>query len=320
METTQRTVRNAICVIQHIHLIIKKRSKDMANSNEQIAEEVLAAIGGKENIMSVAHCMTRLRFNLKDMSRPDQEEIKKIKGVLGITIAGGQVQVIVGQNVGKVYDILCEKAGVEKQAAIDENLDRPKEKLTPKKVANNVLNYLSGSMTPLIPLLMAAGMIRMVGVILGPDLLGVLSAENHIYMLLDFVYDAGFYFMPVYIGYTASKKIGLNPVMGLYLGGILIAPDLINIVSAGESFTVFGIPMLEYNYSSTILPILLSVPVMYVIEKFFRKIMPDALTTIFTPTLTVIIMLPISLCILGPAGYVIGDGIGVVLTFIANHL
>ena len=159
----------------------------MAVNNERIAEQVLAAVGGKENISSVTHCMTRLRFNLKDMGLPDQEQIKKIPGVLGVVIAGGQFQVIIGQNVPKVYAALCAMGGLQVQEAIPENLDAPKEKLTPKRLGGIIMNYLAGSMTPLIPILMAAGMFKTVTTICGPTMLNILSEQSNLYILLDFL-------------------------------------------------------------------------------------------------------------------------------------
>ena len=139
----------------------------MAN-NAQIAADVLAAVGGKENVSSVTHCMTRLRFILKDAGVPKDDEVKKIKCVIGVAKAGGQYQVIIGQNVAKVYDEVCKLGGFAASAAIDENLDKekPKEKLTAKKIGSNIMNYLSGSMTPLLPIMLAAGMFKTIIVVL----------------------------------------------------------------------------------------------------------------------------------------------------------
>lgn len=182
--------------------------------NKKIAADVLEAVGGKENVTFVAHCMTRLRFNLKDIDAPDIKEVKKIGGVLGAQISGGQFQVIVGQNVPKVYDELCKIGGFAKQDAIDENLDAPKQKLTPKVIGNNILNYLSSSMVPMIPVLMCAGLFKTVAVVLGPTMAGVLSDTSDLYVLMNMVYDAAFYFIPIYLGYNAAKNIGVTPVLG----------------------------------------------------------------------------------------------------------
>ena len=291
----------------------------MAVNNERIAEQVLAAVGGKENISSVTHCMTRLRFNLKDMGLPDQEQIKKIPGVLGVVIAGGQFQVIIGQNVPKVYAALCNMGGLQVQEAIPENLDAPKEKLTPKRLGGIIMNYLAGSMTPLIPILMAAGMFKTVTTICGPTMLNILSEQSNLYILLDFLYDAGFYFLPVYIGYTAAKKIGASPVLGAYLGGILIAPDLLAMVSAGATFSILGIPVRMVSYAQSVLPIILSVAALYWVEGFFKKVIPDSMAIVFVPTLTIFVMSPISLCLLAPLGSIFSTYLAVVLEAIATY-
>lgn len=282
----------------------------MAIDNEKIASDVLAAVGGKENITFLTHCVTRLRFNLKDMSIPDQEAIKKIPGVLGVVVSGGQFQVIIGQNVPKVYSIVCRMTGIQEQKAIDENLDAPKEKLTPAHVGSNILNYLAGSMTPLIPAMITAAMFKTLQVLLGPDMLGFVTAESDFYLLCGILYNAFFYFLPIYLGYTAAKKLGASPVMGMFTACMLLVPDFVALADAGESFSVYGIPCMVNNYAQTVLPVILSVWVMSYVERFFKKVIPDTLSTIFTPFLTMAVMVPIAFCALAPLGAFLGGYIG----------
>ncbi len=283
----------------------------MAIDNKQIALDVLAAIGGKDNITSVTHCMTRLRFNLKDLSIPDREQIKTIKGVLGVVESGGQFQVIIGQNVPKVYEQVCALTGLQSRAPVPENLDKPKEKLTPKKIGNNILNYMAGCMTPLIPVMMASAMFKTLMVILGPDMLGLFGAESDVYILLDFLYDAFYYFIPIFLGYTAAVKLGLTPGLGMYAGAILLVPDFVALVGNVESFKIYGLfnaPLI--NYGQSVLPAVLSVWVLSYIYKFFQKIIPDTLSTIFTPFLSMIVLVPIEFCLLAPLGSICGDYLG----------
>ena len=282
----------------------------MANTIEQIANAVLAAVGGGENISFVTHCITRLRFNLKDMGLPKQEEIKQIKGVLGVLVSGGQLQVIIGQNVPKVYAALCAQAGIQTQAAINENLDAPREKLTPKRIGGNILNYLSGSMVPMIPAMMAAALFKTLQVVVGPDMLNIVAADSSFYLLCGFVYSAFFYFMPIYLGYTASKKLGMNPVMGMLAACLLLVPDFMAMAGAETAFTVYGIPCRVVNYSQSVLPIILTIWVMHYIDKFFKKIIPDVLSTVFVPFLTMVVTVPLELCLLAPLGSILGDFIG----------
>lgn len=277
--------------------------------NKQIAADVLEAVGGKDNVTFVAHCMTRLRFNLKDMDAPDITAVKKIKGVLGAQVSGGQFQVIVGQNVPKVYDELCAMGGFAKQAAVDENLDEKKLDLTPAGIGNAILNYLSGSMVPMIPLLLSAGMFKTVAVVLGPTMLNVMTETSDFYVLMNMLYNACFYFLPIYLGYTAAKNIGATPVYGAFMGGVLMEPTFAAMATEGTSFSVYGIPCTPGSYAQTVIPILLTVALMYVFEKFLRKHMPDALTTIFTPVLTFALTVPFALCLLAPLGSWLGSGL-----------
>lgn len=286
--------------------------------NRQIAQDVLEAVGGKNNVSFVAHCMTRLRFNLKDRSVVDEKTVKRINGVIGVQETGGQFQVIVGQNVPKVYNEICALGGFVKQDTIDENLDAPKEKLTPKVVGERVLNYLSGSMLPLIPVFMAGGLFKCFASILGPTMLNVISDTSDIYVFLNMVYNAGFYFLPIYLGYNAAKQVEATPMLGAFLGGILIEPTFMKLAQDGASFSVFGIPCVPEVYSQTVLPILLSVAGMGVCEKFFRKYVPEAVSTVFVPLLTMIIATPFALCLFGPIGQWCGNAIAFVLNAAGN--
>ncbi len=287
---------------------------NMAEKFNSIAKEMLEKVGGKENVTNVTHCMTRLRFNVKDDQKVDVDGIKNAKGVLGYVNQGGQHQIIIGQTVDKVYDEVLKQGGFAAQAPIEENVDIVKARLSAKGVFNGILNYLSGSLTPLIPLILAAALFRTAQSILGPQMLNVISAESDLYTILGMVYNAGFYFLPIYVGYTASKKLGVNPALGMLMGGILIAPELIALASSGAtSIKVYGIPASVANYSQTLLPILLSVWVMSYVEKFFNSVIPATLRTIFAPFLTIAVMVPVALCLLAPLGNFVGMGIGTAL-------
>lgn len=280
----------------------------MAKNNkfDELASAVLNAVGGKDNVISVTHCITRLRFNLKDNSIPKDEEVENIEGVIGVMRTAGQFQVIIGQTVDKAYAALCEVGGFKPDAISDE-VEQKEEKFTVKSVFSKFLNVLSGCLTPLIPMLIAGSLFKTIVAICGPDMLNVLSAESDLYVLFTFVGDAAFYFFPIVIGYTASKQFGVNPILGLFLGGILVHPTLTALVNAGEAFTVYGIPCSLQAYSATIFPIILSVWVMSYVEKFFNKVIPAALKMVFAPFLTIAVMLPIALCVLGPLGAFIGQ-------------
>lgn len=291
----------------------QKEENDMA-SNKQIAENVLRGIGGKENVANVTHCITRLRFNLKDDSAADKEGLKKIDGVISVVSAPGQLQVVIGNNVNKVYDELCAIGGFEKRKAIDENLDKkqrePGAKGFCKWLIGGILDGVSGCVVPLIPLIMVAGILRMLPTLLG-DTMGILSAESDLYKLLTFTGGAGLYFLPVAVGYTGAKKFGCTPVLGILLGAMLIHPDFMAMATSMEpvAFTVYGIPCTLVNYSQTIIPMILATWVMGYVERFFKKHIPDFLSTVFTPLLTIVVMIPLTFCMLGPVGSWLGNGV-----------
>lgn len=309
------TVKNGQLIIT---LSVEKEDNNMAN-NKQIAKDVLQAVGGKENVADVTHCMTRLRFNLKDDNIPDKEAVKKIDGVLSVVVAGGQFQVVIGNNVDKVYDELCAIGGFAKQKGIEENLDQPKQKLSVKGVCNGILNGVAGCMTPLIPLLLVAGLLKMIPTLFGPGVLGLMNPEGDLYTLFTFLGDAGFYFLPVAIGYTGAKKFGATPILGILLGAMLIHPTFVGMATTeGTSFTVFGIPCTLENYSSTVVPMILATWCMGYVERFFKKHIPETLSTVFTPFLTILIMVPLTFCFFGPVGYWLGEGVGALLDGLHN--
>lgn len=273
---------------------------------KKIAEDVLKAVGGKDNVANVTHCMTRLRFNLKDESRAPQKEVENIPGVIGVTKSGGQFQVIIGQTVDNVYKALSEIGNFNKDSVVKEDQNQPKKKITLKSVGSGILDGLAGSLTPLIPLLLAAAMFKLLVAVLGPTMLNLINESNDLFTLFTFVGDAGFYFLPVVVGYTAAKKFGVTPVIGMFIGAILLHPTLIGMATEGTPFSVYGIPTQAMNYSSTILPAIMSVWVMSYVEAFFKRYLPSTLKAVFAPALTVFVMLPITLSVLGPAGSFFG--------------
>src|SRR5699024_3033765 len=233
-----------------------------------LAQNILDGIGGKDNISMSTHCMTRLRFNVKDESAVDGDAIRNTSGVLGINKSGGQYQVIIGQQVPKVYKALTSIAGIASEEPVDENVDK-KIDWSPKAIGMSILNYLSGSMTPLIPGMLTAAMFKTIQALLGPDLLNLISVESDMYLLTEAMYNAFFYFLPVFIGFTAAKKLGVSQVLGMLMGTLLVVPDLVAL--EGQTFSIYGLfPTTMHNYAQTVLPIILSVWVMSYVESFFK--------------------------------------------------
>ncbi|WP_086347832.1 PTS transporter subunit EIIC [Candidatus Enterococcus clewellii] len=280
---------------------------------QQIADRTLEAIGGKENIATAFHCVTRLRFILKDDSKVELEKIKSIPGTLGFQKTGDQYQVIIGPEVGVVFNKLKLESELDSGDADTKSDHSPKKKMTLKSIGSGILDALVGSITPALPAIICAGMIKMVLMLLGPSLIGVLSLESGTYQVLNFVGDAGFYFLPVFLGYTSAKKFKANPLLGMLMGSILISPAFVESVTAGTALSVYGLPITPVNYASTVIPIILIVWVMSYVEVFFDNYIPSSFKMIFVPVLTVLVMVPLALVVLGPLGSILGNYISAFL-------
>lgn len=287
------------------------------DKNLKIAQDVLAAVGGKDNVTFVTHCITRLRFNLKDESMLNDDEIKKIAGVVGVTRSAGQYHVIIGQNVPKVYTHICELGEFKTEDVIEENLDAPKGNFTIGGFGTKAMDLISGSITPLIPIMMGAAMFKMIVAVFG-DMLGWIVAGSNLYVLCTFVGDAGFYFMPIFLGYSAAKKMGASPMIGMLLGAVLIHPTFVGMVGAETPFDIYGISVTPTSYASTVLPMLLTIYVLTWVEKGLKRIIPDMLSTVFIPFLSVVIMLPIMFCVCAPIGGWLGNALCDVLLGLGN--
>ncbi|MCR5230242.1 MAG: PTS transporter subunit EIIB, partial [Solobacterium sp.] len=277
-----------------------------------LCSSILEQVGGKENVTGAFHCMTRLRLTLRDKSKVNADSVRAVKGVLGTQFSGDQFQIVIGPTVPDVYREFCELTGIAQSAAIDENLDAQSTKkgFDLKSLPSAALDYLSGSVAPVLPIMLGAGFFRMFYSMLGPDLLKLLPVESQFMQTLNFVGNLGFYFLPVYIAWSAARKRRTNVQMALVLGCLLIAPEIIAIVSAGQPFSVYGIlPMQLNNYSQAILPPLFAVWALSYVYPFIEKITPKSVRTIGVPFLTLAVMVPLTLCLLAPIGNWIGTAI-----------
>lgn len=284
----------------------------------ELADQILALVGGKDNITFATNCMTRLRMTLKDRSLAQEEEIKKLDGVLGSQWSGEQLQIIIGPSVPKVYAALCDKAGLAKQKSVDENLDGPKEKLTVKSVLAKILDYVSGSMASTIPALLGVGLCRVIATILGPNMLHVIEKDHNLYILLNLAYDSFFYYLPILVGFGAAKKLNIPAPMGGLMGATLLAPNFVSMVANEQPFDILGVNVPLINYSQAMIPALLSVALLALLYHFFAKVSPEIITTIVTPFLSILITVPVTLVVLGPVGTVIGKAIANGLTAFGN--
>ena len=261
--------------------------------------ELLNSSGGIESVMKTPAGILIHRRSDEAVTVPEDARIVRAVS------EGKELELILSSGTEELYQELT--------ARLNE-----KQPLNLRRVLNKIMDALSGSLVPLLPMLMAAAMFKTLASVLGPNMLKVLAEDSDLYTLLSFVGDAGFYFFPIAVGYTSSRVFGTTPILGMFLGGILIHPVFVSIAESGAPFSVYGIPARPLNYSATILPIILSNWVMSYIEKAMNRIIPEALRAVFAPFLTIAIILPIALLVLAPAGSIIGEALCNLLITLGN--
>ncbi|EOX5557047.1 PTS sucrose transporter subunit IIBC [Yersinia enterocolitica] len=286
------------------------------NINET-AKALLPLLGGKDNIVSAAHCATRLRLVLADDSLVQKSAVEKVEGVKGCFSNAGQLQIIFGTGlVNKVYAEFIKVAGIS-ESTKSEAADAAARKLNPFQ---RIARLLSNIFVPIIPAIVASGLLM--GLLGMVKTYGWADANSALFIMLDMFSSAAFIILPILIGFTAAKEFGGNPYLGATLGGILTHPALTNawgVAGGFHTMSFFGMEVAMIGYQGTVFPVLLAVWFMSILEKRLRKIIPDALDLILTPFLTVIITGFVALLFIGPAGRVLGDGISLVLSTLITH-
>ena len=274
---------------------------------KKTAAEILPLIGGKENILSLVHCATRLRFSLADGEAFQAEELKKVKGVMGAMFTGGQYQVIIGTDVNHVYDNLLHMTGLEGgsvEIVEQSDLKNGGSGNGSGKMAK-AMDIISSLFTPAIAAITGAAMIKVVLVIL--TMTGLMDASGQTYQMFSMVGDAPFYFMPVILAYPSSVKFGVDPMVGLTIGLCMVHPTYLSLIDAGEAVRMFGLlPVNLAKYTSTVLPVILVIYVASWVQKLAEKLSPKVIRFFFKPLLTLIIMTPLTFCIVGPLGNLCG--------------
>lgn len=289
----------------------------MAN-NQSIAEEILKNIGGSDNVKNLTHCMTRLRFVLKDESKANDEGIKNIDGVMGLRKQGGQYQVIVGNNVSKTYTELM-KLGVSGGAKSNEPVE--KKKLTFKQIGINILDAIIGTMSPLIPAIIGGSMIKLLAMLL--SMTGILSEESSTFNILNTIGDAPFFFLPMLVAVSAARKFNSNVFLALAVAGVMVHPEFMDIMlkaSEGKEATFAFIPVMSVKYTYTIIPAIVMTWLLKYIEDFADRITPIVMKNFLKPMLILLIAAPIAIIIVGPSGILIGTGLSQIVFFVHDKL
>ena len=271
---------------------------------ENLAKKIIENVGGKENIISLMHCATRLRFNLNDESLANDDAIKSMDGVVTLMKSAGQYQVIIGNHVPDVYSEICQVA------QISQNNSNP----SPKKrsVGAVIQDYMSAIMTPTLSILCASGMIK--GVLSLLSISGILTDSHALYLLFDAAGDALFYFFPIFLGYNAAVKFKMTPFLGAAIGAALIYPSIQNL----EGVYLFGINISNLTYSSTVIPILLIIMFAAPLEQALKKVIPDVIKTFVVPMLVLMIAVPVGFSLIGPVANILSDSLSIGLTNLAT--
>ena len=319
--------------------------------SSKAAHEILAAAGGRDNIRDVTRCLTRLRLVVADDARVDRKALSRVEGVIQAVDAGGQLQVVLGAKVEQVYDAFLPLVGISDDAsaalggpAARDAADGGTASRTPdagstgdaqastptvsahESLGNRALQVISKMFTPLIPAIAASGLIK--GLLTAANLVakqnGVDITGSDTYVLLFAASQVIFYFMPVFLGYTAAKALRCNEIIAMILGAFLCYPQVDKIIQdVGTATTIYGLPVVKmawtigdatrvFSYTESVIPILLAVAVLALLERGLRRVVPEILQIILVPGLSLAIMLPLVLSLLGPVGIVVGNAIQVV--------
>ncbi|WP_063093823.1 beta-glucoside-specific PTS transporter subunit IIABC [Bacillus amyloliquefaciens] len=276
----------------------------------KISKEILQLVGGEENVQSVIHCMTRLRFNLYDNAKADRSGLEQTEGVVGTNISGGQFQIIIGNHVPKVYQALMENSGLNDESANKTSKQK-------KNVLSAMFDVISGVFTPILPAIAGAGMIK--GLVALAVTFGWLSEKSQTHSILTAVGDGAFYFLPLLLAVSAARKFRCNPYVAAAVAGAILHPDLTALLGAGKSISFIGLPVTAATYSSTVIPILLAIWLMSYVEKGIDRITPSSLKLIAVPMLTLVIVVPVTLITVGPLGAILGNYLSVGVNDLFNH-
>lgn len=271
---------------------------------KELAEKCIEYVGGTPNIKAVSHCATRLRLTLVDQKYVNEKALLELPEVMKVMNVGAQTQIIIGSDAPELYGVVSKIVDTDsssKQMDIQSSVKKDDK----KQIVGKFFDACSSMFTPLVPAFTAAGMIKAVLAVL-VAVFGLAKTSQE-YIIINYVSDTIFYFLPIYLGVTAATYFGCNKFIAAAIAAMFVHPTYTGMVSAGDAVSFFGIPVVLYNYSSTVFPTILTVWFMSYIEKIARKISPKVIKAIMEPMLTLLITFPVGLLILGPIGAILGD-------------
>lgn len=283
----------------------------MVNRTE-LAKSIIEKVGGEENVVSLYHCMTRLRFQLKNGQEFNKKELEKVKGVVQAVESNGQYQVVIGNAVGEVYDAIMKQYSIK--SASDEEQKQKKE----GNVIARMFNVMSGIITPMVPLLAGSGMLKALLVIC-TTYFGM-SNTGSTYLILTAASNAVFFFFPVFLAFSAARIFGTNLFVSAAIMAALLEPNFTGLMkNIGDVVDFIGIPIVMFKYSGQIIPAILAIWLFSYLEKFLKRIIPKVIESFAVPMLSLLIMVPLTAGIIGPIGVYLGNGIANGIDFLNNQ-
>lgn len=280
---------------------------------QAIAKEILKDVGGKDNIVDVTHCYTRLRFVLKDTKQANKEALLQTGGVISVVESGGQYQVVLGNKVAHVYNAL--------EPLLAQQLTTKTSTKEKNSLGNRILNTVAAIFTPVVPAIAASGMLKgilAIAVMVANNFYQVDLKPLNTYIILSAASDALFYFMPVILGYSAAKVFKTNEYIAMVIGATLCYPTIVSLMTEESAVTLFGLHVTKANYISTVIPIILAIFILAYVQRFLEKVIPEVLKIIMVPTLSLLLMIPATLLLFGPIGIYLGDGVNWLYYYIMN--
>ncbi|WP_316273906.1 beta-glucoside-specific PTS transporter subunit IIABC [Bacillus halotolerans] len=277
---------------------------------DKLSRDILQLAGGEENVQRVIHCMTRLRFNLYDNSKADRSQLEQLPGVMGTNISGEQFQIIIGNDVPKVYQAILQNSSLSDEKSAVASGQK-------KNVLSAVFDVISGVFTPILPAIAGAGMIK--GLVALAVTFGWMAEKSQVHVILSAVGDGAFYFLPLLLAMSAARKFGSNPYVAAAIAAAILHPDLTALLSSGKSISFIGLPVTAATYSSTVIPILLAIWIASYVEKWIDRITHSSLKLIVVPTLTLLIVVPLTLITVGPLGAILGEYLSVGVNYLFDH-
>ncbi|WGE41716.1 beta-glucoside-specific PTS transporter subunit IIABC [Actinobacillus equuli] len=277
----------------------------MAKDFSKLAGEIVQFVGGEQNIHSLVHCATRLRFVLKDKNQADRDRLNQTAGVISVVESGGQFQVVIGNNVPKVYAEIMSQANI--QTGDDADLPKP-------SLINRAIDFLAGSFTPLIGVMAGAGILK--GLIAILQVAGWLDPASGTFTVLDAAASGTFYFLPVFLAFTAANKLKTSPFIAVGVAAALLYPSIVTISQSGKPLEFLGFQLATMNYAYSVIPILLAVWAQSYVQRIFENIFHESVRNFFAPACTLLVVVPLTLAVIGPIGGEVGSTIAAALAWL----